>query len=161
MCTGVITPKRAMQNMDWTCIFMIGGMNCVSAAVIKAGGGDLIAQFAVKLLGESPNPYVLGIFVMIITCVMTQFLSNVSTVAIMAPISALVAQGCGVNPTPIMMMIAFAGNAAYMTPIGASAVTIIYGHGGYKFTDFVKPGFFLNLITLVLAVILCPVFWPF
>lgn len=159
--TKCITEKQFWASLDWTTISMAGGMGVISGAVMSAGGGQLIADFVVSLLGEAPNPYVICTIVFLIVGIMTQFLSNVGTVSLMAPIGIFIAQGLNINPFAMVMIVAVAANASYMTPIGANAYTVIYEPGGYKFSDFVLPGLGLFLINMVLAIAIVPMVWSF
>ncbi|WP_434310510.1 SLC13 family permease [Hominifimenecus sp. rT4P-3] len=159
--TKCVTEKQFWASLDWTTISMAGGMGVISGAVMSAGGGKLIANFVVDVLGEAPNPYVICTIIFLIVGIMTQFLSNVGAVSLMAPIGIFIAQGLNINPFAMTMIVAVAANASYMTPIGANAYTVIYEPGGYKFSDFLRPGLGLFLINMVLAIAIVPMVWSF
>ena len=159
--TGCMTDKQAYRSIDWTTIFIAGGMVAVSTAVMKSGGGELIADGVVKVLGEKPNPYLITAVVLFVTSVMTQFLSNVSTASLMTPVAIFIAQGIGANPNTMAMVVAIAANSSFATPVGAQAFTVVKEPGNYRFNDFVKAGLPLVIINFILGLLVIPMVWPF
>lgn len=159
--TGCMTDKQAYRSIDWTTIFIAGGMAAVSTAVMKAGGGELIANGVVKVLGEAPSPYLITAVVLLVTSVMTQFLSNVATASLMTPIAIFIAQGIGANANTMAMVVAIAANSSFATPVGAQAFTVVKEPGGYRFNDFVKVRLPLVVINYILALLVIPMIWPF
>ena len=125
---------------------------------------DQFGAFADKVigaLGENPSPYVLTFVVLLLCCVMTNFMSNTATTALMAPICLSIAQGMGADPRAVLMACVIGGSAAYATPIGMPANTMVVGAGNYKFMDYVKAGLPLIVIALVVSMIVLPIAFPF
>ena len=121
----------------------------------------MIAETVMKALGENPSPYVLTFAVFMLCCIMTNFMSNTATTALMAPICVSIAQGMGADPRAVLMACVIGGSCAYATPIGMPANTMVVGLGGYKFKDYVKSGLPLILVSFVICMILLPVLFPF
>lgn len=159
--TGCITEKQAYASISWPVIVIAGGMIAVSNAVSKSGGGDMIANFVVEVLGKNSSPYLITAVLLLVVTVMTQFLSNVSTAALMTPIAVFIAQGIGVNPVTMAMIVAIGANASFMTPVGTQSLTTICDPGHYKFRDYVKVGTPVVLINFLIGLVLIPLIWPF
>jgi di/tricarboxylate transporter len=99
--------------------------------------------------------------VILVTSIMTEFITNNSAAVLMVPIAMSVAQGLGVDPKPFLMGLAFAASMSFATPTGYQTNTMVYAPGGYRFLDYVKIGVPLNLLFWVLASLLVPRIWPF
>ena len=97
---------------------------------------------------------------MAVTMTLSDFLNNVATCLIAAPIGVQIAQALGVNPDPFLMAVAVAGSCAFLTPIGHKNNTIIMGPGGYRFGDYWRVGLPLEILVLVIAVPAILIFWP-
>lgn len=113
------------------------------------------------MLGANPSPYILTFVVFIICCVLTNFMSNTATTALMAPICLSIAQGMGADPRAVLMACVIGGSCAYATPIGMPANTMVFGIGGYKFNDYVKSGLPLIVIATIVSMIILPIAFPF
>ncbi len=122
---------------------------------------NLIADKVIGTLGNHPSPYILTFVVFILCCVMTNFMSNTATTALMVPIGLSIAQGMGADPRAVLMACVIGGSCAYATPIGMPANTMVVGAGGYTFMDYAKSGFQLIIIATVISMILLPIFYPF
>lgn len=159
--TGVISEKEALKAIDLKTIFLFGGTLSLAAALEKTGAGELIASKVIGALGSHPSPYILTFVVFILCCIMTNFMSNTATTALMVPICLSIAQGMGADPRAVLMACVIGGSCAYATPIGMSANTMVVGAGGYTFMDYAKSGFPMIIIATVISMIILPIAFPF
>ena len=161
MVTGVISEKDALASIDFKAIFLFGGTLSLAAALEQTGAGELIAEKVIGMLGDNPSPYVLTFVIFMLCCVMTNFMSNTATTALMVPIGISIAQGMGADPSAVLMACVIGGSCAYATPIGMPANTMVVTAGGYTFKDYAKAGVPMILVATVVSMILLPIFYPF
>ena len=161
MITGVISEKDALASIDLKTIFLFGGTFSLAAALEQTGAGELIAEKVIGMLGDNPSPYVLTFVIFMLCCVMTNFMSNTATTALMVPIGISIAQGMGADPSAVLMACVIGGSCAYATPIGMPANTMVVTAGGYTFKDYAKAGVPMILVATVVSMILLPIFYPF
>ena len=159
--TGVISEKDALKSIDLKTIFLFGGTLSLAAALQKTGAGEMIASTVIGALGDEPSPYILTFVVFILCCILTNFMSNTATTALMVPICLSIAQGMGADSRAVLMACVIGGSCAYATPIGMPANTMVVGAGGYRFMDYVKAGFPLIVIATVVSMIILPIAFPF
>lgn len=158
--TGCISIKEAYSNIDWMVIFLLAGMIPMGIALEKSGLAALAAGGLLDLLGGSSPVFILSTLY-IGTVLLSSILSNNATAIVIAPIAISMAAALGVNPKPFLMAIMFGASTSLITPIGYQTNTLVYGPGRYKFFDYFKVGFPLNLIAWVLITLLVPYFWHF
>ena len=159
--TGCLKEKEAYAGIDWVTIFLFAGMLSVATAMDKTGAGKLIADTVVGMMGDHPNPIVLCAVLYLISNVLTQFMSNTASAALLAPIGISIAQSIGADPKPVLMSIGIAASMAFATPMATPPNTLVLGPGGFSFNDYVKVGVPLCIITFIVSVIIIPIFWPF
>ena len=159
--TGVISEKDALKSIDLKVVFLFGGSLTLAKALDTTGAGELIADKIVGLLGADPSPILLLLVIFVVTCVLTNFMSNTATTALMIPIAVSLANNLGADPRAVVIATVIAGSCAYATPIGMPANTMVVGLGGYKFKDYVKSGLPLILVSFVICMILLPILFPF
>ena len=159
--TGVISEKDALKAIDLKTIFLFGGTLSLAKALEVTGAGELIADKVIGALGDHPSPVFFTLVVFLLCCVMTNFMSNTATTALMAPICLSIAQGMGADPRAVLMACVIGGSCAYATPIGMPANTMVVGAGNYKFIDYVKSGLPLIVIATVISMIILPIAFPF
>lgn len=159
--TGVISEKNALKSIDLKTIFLFGGTLSLASALQTTGAGEDIAKAVIGVLGENPSPYVLTFVVFMLCCVLTNFMSNTATTALMAPICVSIAEGMGADPRAVLMACVIGGSCAYATPIGMPANTMVVTAGGYTFKDYAKAGIPLILVATVVSMILLPILYPF
>ena len=141
--TGCLTEKQAYSAID------------------KTGAGKLIAEWAVSLMGGSPTPIIMTSVLFIISCTLTQFMSNTAACALLAPVGVAISQQLGASPKAVLMAIGVAASCAFATPVGTPPCTLVLGPGGYKFMDYVKVGVPLVVLCFIVSIIVIPMVWPF
>ncbi len=156
----VISVTQAQRSISWTTLILVGGMIPLSTAITTSGTADLIADGIVAALGNA-SPYLLLAGVSIVTVVLGQLISNTATALILAPIAIAIATGTGISPAPLLVGVAVSAAAAFLTPVATPANTMVFGPGGYRFSDYWKLGLPLVLLFVAASTFLVPVFWPF
>ena len=159
--TGCLTEKQAYASIDWVTIFLFAGMMPVSTAMDKTGAGKLIAQWTVGLMGGAPSPLLVTAILFILSCLLTQFMSNTASAALLCPIGIAISKQLGADPKAVLMAIAMAASCAFATPVGTPPNTLVLGPGGYKFMDYVKAGTGLVIVSFIVCIIVIPIAWPF
>lgn len=159
--SGVMSEKQAYKAIDAQTVFLFGGTLALAAALESTGAGALIADTVIGMLGENASPFALLIAVLLISSILTNFMSNTATTALLVPVSLSIATGMGADPRAILMATVIGGSMAYATPIGMPANTMVLSPGGYKFRDYTKAGLPLMILALIVSLILLPIFFPF
>ena len=159
--TGCLTEKQAYASIDWVTIFLFAGMMPVSTAMDKTGAGKMIAEWTVSLMGGSPSPLVVTAILFILSCGLTQFMSNTASAALLCPIGIAISQQLGADPKAVLMAIAVAASCAFASPVGTPPNTLVLGPGGYKFMDYVKAGTGLVIVSFIVSLVVIPIVWPF
>ena len=159
--TGCLTEKQAYASIDWVTIFLFAGMMPVSKAMDTSGAGKLIAEWTVGLMGGSPSPLVVTGVLFILSCGLTQFMSNTASAALLCPIGIAISKNLGADPKAVLMAIAVAASCAFATPVGTPPNTLVLGPGGYKFMDYLKAGCGLVIVCFIVSLVVIPMVWPF
>lgn len=159
--TGVITEKQAYQSIDSQTIFLFGGTLALARALETTGAGEIMARSVIDLLGQQASPFLLLSAVLVISCALTNFMSNTATAALLIPVGLSIANTMGADPRAVLMAIVIGCSCAYATPVGTPANMMIFSAGEYKFIDYVKVGLPLIFISIIVSFILLPVFFPF
>ncbi len=157
--TRCLSMRQAYAALDLSVLMLIGGAIALGRAMEQSGAAAFLAQAVVGAVGQyGPVVVLSGIYLM--TVVFTELMSNAAAAVLMVPIALGVAANLGVDPRPFAIAVAFAGSAAFSTPIGYQTNTLVYGPGGYHFLDYTRVGLPLNIILWLLATWLIPTFWP-
>lgn len=159
--TGVITEKQAFNMVSWKTIYLTAGMLTLAGALNTSGAGKWIADAFVSVFGSSTNIYVLTGALYLISNILTQFMSNAACTAMLLPVGVSIAQGLGADPKAILIAILCGASMAFCTPMAQPMNSMVYGPGGYKFTDYIKSGWLLTVIYAVISIVLIPIFYPF
>ena len=158
---GCLTERQAYASIDWVTIFLFAGMMPVSSAMDKTGAGKLIAEWTVSLMGGSPSPLVVTGVLFVLSCGLTQFMSNTASAALLCPIGIAISKNLGADPKAVLMAIAVAASCAFATPVGTPPNTLVLGPGGYRFMDYLKAGCGLVIVCFIVSLIVIPMVWPF
>jgi di/tricarboxylate transporter len=156
--TGILTPEEAYEAIDWEVIFMVAGVIPLGIAVEASGTADVIADVVVAAGVLLPAVVVLGLFYLG-TAVITEMVSNSASVVLMLPVGVEVASQLGANPFAFVMAVTFAASTPLLTPVGYQTNLMVYGPGGYKFTDFARVGAPLQLTLTVVTTAGIVFFW--
>ncbi len=158
--TRCITLREAYRAVDWRIVILIGGTLSLGTAMEKTGTATAIAESLVGWSGTL-GPVALIAVLYLVTMGMTEIMSNNATAALLTPIAISIAHHGGWDPRPFAFCVAFAASCSFLTPIGYQTNTMVYGPGGYRFTDYFKVGAWLSLISWLTATLLIPHIWPF
>ncbi len=159
--TGCLTEKQAYAGIDWVTIFLFAGMLPLASAMDKSGAGKLIADYVVAFIGNDPSPMMILAAMFILSCGLTQFMSNTAAAALLAPIGISIANSIGASPYPVLMTIGIAASCAFTTPVATPPNTLILGPGRFRFMDYVKVGLPLVIVSFIVCLIVIPIVWPF
>ncbi|MGD8833697.1 MAG: SLC13 family permease [Desulfobacteraceae bacterium] len=159
IATGCLPLREAYRALQSNVLLLIAGTIALGTAMDKTGASQYYANLFLRTLEAWPPNYVLG-GVILLTSISTQLLSNNATAVLLLPIAISTALGLGVNPKPFIVAVCFGASACFATPIGYQTNLLVYGPGGYRFSDYFKLGIPLNLLVLFLGTLLIPVFWP-
>jgi di/tricarboxylate transporter len=132
----------------------------LSTAMSQTGAAKMMADGLVSLVGDA-GPYALLAGLFVLTAVLGQLISNTATALIIIPIAMAAATELGVSPRPVLISVAVAAAASFLTPVATPVNLMVMGPGGYRFGDYWKLGLPLMLWFLVVATFLVPVFWSF
>ena len=159
--TGVLSEKQAYKAIDSQTIFIFGGTLALAKALEMTGAGKLVADHVIGLLGQNSSPFMLLVVVFALSIIMTNFMSNTATVALLVPVSLSIAAGMGADPRAVLMATVIGSSCAYATPIGMPANMMVLSAGGYKFVDYAKSGIPLIIVSTIVSLILLPILFPF
>ncbi|KAB1198957.1 SLC13 family permease [Haloferax sp. MBLA0078] len=155
---GALEPQEAYDAVSWDVIFLLAGMIPLGIALENSGGATFVAEVVVVLAGALPVLAVVGLFYLV-TAVMTNLISNNATVALLIPIAVDVAAQLDANAFAFVLAVTFAASTSFLTPIGYQTNLMVYGPGGYEFTDFLRVGAPLQLLLTVVTTLGIWVFW--
>lgn len=158
--TKLFPPQKYTKYISWDILITIACAFAISKAMENSGVADLLAGYIIDL-SHSHGPYILLAAIFIITNIFTELITNNAAAALSFPLALSLSQQLGVDPMPFFVVICMAASASFSTPIGYQTNLIVQGIGNYKFTDFVRIGLPLNIITFLISVFLVPQIWPF
>lgn len=148
--TGCLKPREIYDAVRWDIIFLLAGLIPLGIAMDRSGATQWLANNLVAI-GQNLSGYWILTFFFIITSVLTEMISNNAAVVLMLPIAANVAEKLSFNPLAFMLVVVFAASNSFITPIGYQTNTMVYGAGGYKFTDFMRVGIPLNILMTIIV----------
>ncbi len=158
--TGCLQLRDAYRAIQGNILLLIVGAIALGNAMEKTGVSRFYAEVFLKLFADMGPSFVLGAVIML-TSISTQLLSNNATAILLLPIAISASLGLGVNPKPFIIAVCFGASACFATPIGYQTNLLVYGPGGYRFSDYLKLGIPLNLMVLFMGSLFIPILWPF
>jgi di/tricarboxylate transporter len=155
----VISSGQAYRAVSWQTVILIGGLIPLSTAIETSGAADRIADRLLALVGNG-HPMLVLVALFALTAALGQFISNTATVLIIIPVALSAAHEAAVSPLPLLMTVAVAGAASFLTPVATPANMMVLSPGGYRFGDYWRLGLPLLLAWLALTLIIVPRVWP-
>jgi di/tricarboxylate transporter len=160
LATRCIDADEAFSFIDGRLLALIFAMLAVGAGLEHSGAVEkIVGALAPWLAGLSP--FLLIAVIYALTSFLTEIVSNNAVAVIMTPIVIGLAQQIGVDPRPLVVAVMFAASASFSTPIGYQTNTLVYGPGGYRFSDFFRIGIPLNVLMVPAMSLIIPFFFPF
>lgn len=159
LATRSVDPEEAFGFIDARLLAMIFAMLCVGQGLEYTGAVEMIVKAMVPFL-EARSAFVTLVCVYFLGLILTEMLSNNAVAVILTPIAIALAEALGHDPRPFVVAVMFASSVAFATPIGYQTHMMVYGPGGYKFTDFLRVGIPLDIVTGITACFAIPLFWP-
>ncbi|CUH64114.1 transporter, divalent anion:Na+ symporter (DASS) family [Thalassovita gelatinovora] len=159
LVTRCIDSDEAFSFVDGRLLALIFAMLAIGAALDHTGAVALIANAIAPLLAGMPAFVVIWV-IYLLTSVLTEMVSNNAVAVVVTPIAIGLADAMGIDPRPLVVAVMVAASCSFATPIGYQTNMLVYGPGGYKFTDFMRVGIPLNLSMGILASALIPLLWP-
>jgi di/tricarboxylate transporter len=155
-----ISSSGARESVDWQTLISIAASFGLGKALDSSGAAQMIAEVVVRNAGVL-GPIAVLAAIYVVTTFFTEMITNNAAAVLMFPFALATASQLGVSPRPFVIAIAVAASAAFATPIGYQTNMMVYGPGGYRFSDFTRAGLPLNLLLWLVAITLIPIFWPF
>ena len=154
-----LTPGQAYGAIDARIFIFIAGAIPLGTAMKASGTSDLVASWVEGMVGGW-SPFLILLLLYAVVAVITEFMSDAATTALLAPLAAALAQGIGHAPEPNVVTVAMASVTAFLTPMAHHGNLIVYGPGGYQFGDFARTGTPLTILIAVAVALIAPVLWP-
>ncbi len=157
--SGCLTMDEAYSSIEWKAVFLVAGTLPLGIAMEKTGTAQLLAELMVDAIGGlGPLALLVGFYVL--TNLLTQFMSNAASTVLIAPIAIQAAQTMDANPRAVLMAVAVAASAGFLTPVAHQSNVLVMGPGGYRFGDYLKSGLVFDFLVLGCALIVIPLVWP-
>ena len=157
--TGCCSSVRALRNIEWSVLLVIGSALSIGKALESTGAAGAIASTLIQFAGD--NPWLALAIIYGVTNLLTEAITNNAAAALVFPIALALSQNLEVSFMPFAIAIMIGASASFSTPIGYQTNLMVYGPGGYRFTDFMKVGIPLNILFWLITIILTPLFYPF
>ncbi len=157
--TGCLNMDEAYRQIEWRAVFLIAGMLPLGVAMEQTGAARYLADGVIGLIGGwGPLAVLAGIF--LLTSLATQAMPSSAVAVLLAPIALNAASNLNISPYALLMGVAIAASACFLSPVSHPANVLILGPGGYRFSDYLKAGLPLTLVVLLVVLFVLPVFWP-
>tara|TARA_R110002049_G_scaffold7808_5_gene44090 strand:- start:1671 stop:3443 length:1773 start_codon:yes stop_codon:yes gene_type:complete len=159
LVTRCTSTASARGSIDWSVLVMIGASLGLGNALEISGAASAIAASGLALVGD--NPWLALLVIYALTTVLTEVVTNNAAAVLMFPIAQSAAESLGVSLWPFIVCLMMAASASFATPIGYQTNLMVYGPGGYRFSDYLRIGVPLNILLGLVTVMLAPLIWPF
>ncbi|MFM7275786.1 MAG: SLC13 family permease, partial [Gammaproteobacteria bacterium] len=153
-----LSVAEARRSLDLTVIVTIGASFALGNAIEKTGAAEYLGN--ALLTGAGNNPWLLLALTYLAVTVLTELITNNAAAMLMLPVVLALAESAGLNEVPFVVAVMFAASASFATPIGYQCNLMVYGPGGYRFSDFFRIGIPMNLLVAVVTIATIPLFWP-
>jgi anion transporter len=158
---GIMKDAEALSSIHLPTIFLFAGVLALSDALKVTGAGDLVADWIIRALGNTTNPYVIMAVFFLIPVVLTQLMSNTAVIAIFIPLVAAAAVKIGVDPRAVVMGIIVSSNISVLSPMASPVQALVMETGGYKIQDYFKTGIAFVIVNSAVAIWWLPTLFPF
>ncbi len=159
LLTRCIDADEAFSFIDGRLLALIFAMLIVGAGLEASGAVRIIVEWVTPYMAQMP-PWAVVLAIYALTSFLTEVASNNAVAVIVTPVAIGLGQALGLDPRPLVIAVMMAASASFATPIGYQTNTLVYGPGGYRFTDFLRVGVPLNIIMAVVASAVIPLIWP-
>ncbi len=157
--TGCLTMDEAYQSIEWRSVFLIAGMLPLGTVMETTGTARFLADGIVGFAGPwGPMAVLAGIY--ILAGLITEPMSNAAATVLMVPIAIDIALELGANPQSFVLAVVIGASTSFLTPVGHQSNVLVFGPGGYRFADFTRVGWLLNVLLVIVALLVIPFFWP-
>jgi di/tricarboxylate transporter len=153
------TLSEVRRAIDWQVLVAIGAAIGIGSSLETTGAARSVAGYVVDLVRH--NPWLALLVLHAMTSFLTELITNNAAAALMFPFALATAQQLDVNPMPFVMSVITAASASFATPLGYQTNLMVYGPGGYRFSDYLRMGIPLNIIVTLVTVSVAPLVWPF
>ncbi len=159
MTTGALPLRDAYDGVEWPILIMLGALIPVSETLRTTGASDVLATSLAHLAASLP-PWGAVALILVAAMAVTPFLNNAATVLVMAPIAAVFAHDLGYRPEAFLIATAIGAGCDFLTPIGHQCNTLVFGPGGYRFSDYARLGAPLSVLVVLVGTPLVMWTWP-
>ena len=165
MVLKVLSANEAYQSINWQVIVLIAALIPIGYVIQDTGTAFWIGNGLKDIVNfvdnQSLRPFIMLSLIYLTTMILTEMVSNAATAIIMTPIAISAAVQMNLDPRPFIFAVCYAASASFITPIGYQTNLMVYGPGGYKFSDYVKVGLPLSIMLWLVATVVIPILWPF
>ena len=159
LVTRCVEPQEAFAAVDWRILALITAMLAIGEALDQTGlVAGLVGAVGPGLSALPPVAALVATYAL--AALLTEIASNNAVAIVLTPVAIALAHHLGLEPRAFVVAVMFAASASFMTPVGYQTNTLVYGPGGYRFTDYLRLGLPLNIIVGTITVLMIPVFWP-
>ena len=161
LAVRAVRAENLYRVIDWQVLVLIGGMLALGTAFDRWDLSDDLAAWIIGLSENGLSPHTVLIIVLVCTTLLTQVLNHVTTAVLMTNVALELAAALNVAERPLLMAVVTGSSLAFLSPVAHQANAMVMGPGGYRYRDFLRAGAPLALISMAVAAILIPIFWPF